>query len=232
MQFEVCINAHPALRETHTAITFVRATNGNTVTEEFALDPQRGGCYALPYNKAGDEPVFAILDTANQTPLNTVLASATLQGADKQLQLLQPQQLVDDGGAPGVSSFGPLRLNHNERLQVCVNNLRSQLPARLSIRFYATSDSRRAFHTRDRIDLEPAEGGCASVEHRQTGERSFFAQVLTRPDAYSVINPLVISGAFIVDSTDGRLKAPVPASSQRYLPNKSPLAVFNHERPE
>lgn len=211
-RFEVCANAKATRDETITTVSFVRVRDGKSLVKEVRLSSAKGGCFSLDYKKAGDSPVIAIVDAYGEPgDVDLVASAAIINGI---FESPAPREFTTDQGMRTLTTFGPLRLNPGKRVEVCATNLRNNYAVPVSVSFFSTKDSERAFVEAGPISLEKGKGTCFSVSEEQVGQRSFFAQVSTDPVEPGFENGMVFSGAFVIN---GIFNAPIPASSVRYI---------------
>ena len=212
-RFEVCANARYSRFNVQVTASFVRIADGKTLEKRTELDPGKGGCFTLPFDKAGDQPVFATLEVFGEPGDTDVIASAAI--INGVFEMPEAQALADDEGQTTATSFGPVVIAEGKRLQVCANNWRSAYPSAVTVNFYRTRNAQKPFLVTENV-LEPGEGGCTTLSQEVTGKESVFAELLTEPVEKGFSNPLPVTGAFIIN---GLFDEPLPPSL-RYLPNE------------
>ena len=212
-RFEICANARYSTYNVRATASFVGVSDGKMLEKSFELDPGRGGCFSLPFEKAGDQPVFATLEVYGEPGDTDVVASAAIINGI--FNIAEGQTLVDDQGLRTATSFGPVVIAEGKRLQVCANNWQSNYPSAVMVNFYRTKNSSKPISSMETV-LEPGEGGCATISQEVTGKSSVFAELLTEPVEKGFSNPLPISGALIIN---GIFEQPVP-SDLRFVPDR------------
>jgi hypothetical protein len=209
-QLEICTHVRSArqdysiLDRPRAQFTFVRIRDGKTVRKEFTLDALRGGCFDMPQQKLGNEPIFVVFQHNGPRGDRQLLASVAIVGS--RYQMLAAQSLDARQISPAV--YGPLRLGYGngtgskaiediagQRLRVCSHNLDATNPTTVSIRFYDTRYASRPLFERREVQLEPAEGMCVSLNEAQLGDRSIFAEVWSESQGMS---STLLSGAAII----------------------------------
>jgi hypothetical protein len=216
-RFEICANAAYSEFNVNAQVSFVRVADGAAVAEGFRLDPGQGGCTALSFERAGEAPVFALLEVESEPGDEDLVASAAI--INGVFESPEPRDLLQDNGQRAITAFGPLRLLPGKRLQVCVHNPRNfagtnagfAIP--VTIAFFRTNNSSEPFSLQSG-ELEPGEGSCVSVDEKLVGDRSFYAEVWSDPVEPGFSNPAAISGAFIIN---GVFEEPIPPSAIRFV---------------
>jgi hypothetical protein len=217
-QLELCSHLrsarpdHSSAERPRALFTFVRIRDGKTVRKEFTLDASRGGCFSMPQQKLGDEPIFAMFQHSGargdgHRGDGQLLASIAVVGT--RYQMLAAQSLETGQIPPSPTVFGPLRLgrangtaageiedNGGQGLRVCSHNLDATNTTTVTIRFYDARYASRPLFERREVQLQPAEGICVSVNEAQLGDRSIFAEVWSESQGVGISSTL-LSGASI-----------------------------------
>jgi len=210
-RFEVCANSKYAEYDVILTASFVRIKNGKSITREVRLDPGEGGCFKLPYEKAGSAPVFAAIEVLGEPGDTDIIASAAI--INGLFELPKPQVLLQDEGLTTATTFGPLQIPEGKRIKVCANNWKSTYTSTVTVNFYRVGDSVEPILSKDQA-LEHGQGGCVSLSQAQVGKGAIIAELLTWPVEPGFSNPMPVTGAFIIN---GIFEAPVPAQT-RFLP--------------
>lgn len=215
-RFEVCANAAYSEFNVNAQVRFVRVDDGAAIADGFRLDPGRGGCTALSFERAGEAPVFALLDVEAEPGDEDLVASAAIINGIYESP--KPRELLQDNGQRVITTYGPLRLLPDKRLEVCVHNPRNfagenfAFAIPVTIAFYRTRNSEEPFSVQSG-ELEPGEGSCVSVDENLVRDRSFYAEVWSDPVEPGFSNPAAISGAFIIN---GIFDEPIPPAMIRF----------------
>lgn len=216
-RFEVCANNAFGTFETDARLSFLRVRNGRSKSTEIRLGSGEGGCRAVSFEQAGTQPIFAVLNAVAEPGDEDLVGSAAVVNGI--FNVPKRRDLVDDRGQFTLTSFGPVRLNPDKRLEVCVNNpmnfiqISGVYTVPVSIEFYRTSNSSEPFKV-ESGELAPGRGACVSVSEAEVGAASFFAEVWTSPVEPGFANPMVLSGAYIIN---GIFDSPIPPDDPRFF---------------
>ncbi len=212
-RFELCANSKYAVNDVIVTASFVGIRSSKSITREVKLFPGEGGCFRLNYEQAGDAPVFAAIEVLGEPGDTDIIASAAIVNGI--FQSPKPQLLQQDEGRATATTFGPLEIPEDRRIEVCANNWKSEYTSDITINFYRVGDSLEPLLSKSHT-LDPGQGGCVALSQKQAGRAAVIAELITSPVEPGFSNPVPVTGAYIIN---GIFEAPVP-SQFRILPDQ------------
>jgi hypothetical protein len=180
-EFELCANAHFSQHNPEVTLSFHPVRNANIVihSRTIAPSPGEGACTSVSYDEVGDQPIFALLSTYGDGPLEQDLvgSAGVINGVIPYVPAIE-MELFDETILE-VTTFGPVRVRPKTEFLVCAANAFNEVATFATISIFLGRNSLEPVAVRTGT-LEPGRGGCVSIGDDRFRGRPIFAKLEIR----------------------------------------------------